>query len=155
MYYSPSLYRVCLSIVQGCHLCQIIKPGNARLPPVVPSKTAEFPMNIFAIDFFTVPSYRNYKTVLIGADHFSGFIITKACKSESSSEETTFLSDVFSKFGSPITIKSDNGTSLLRARPVRHLLALWGVEVATLSLAYTPIHNGKVERSIRAFRALV
>ena len=81
MYYSPSLYRVCLSIVQGCHLCQIIKPGNARLPPVVPSKTAEFPMNIFAIDFFTVPSYRNYKTVLIGADHFSGFIITKACKS--------------------------------------------------------------------------
>ena len=155
MYHSTVLNKTCISIINGCHICQLIKPSNSRLPPLVPSQTAQFPMNVFALDFFTVPPFRGFKTVLIGIDHFSGFIVTRACRSESASEVTSFLSDVFSKFGAPITIKSDNGTSLLRARPVRSLLALWGVEVATLSLAYTPVHNGKVERSIRAFRSLV
>ena len=155
LYFSPKLHKTCLSIVQGCHLCQLIKPGNARLPPLVPSKTASFPMNIMAMDFFTVPPFKGYSTVLIGIDHFSGFIFTRACKSESSSEVVNFLSKIFANFGSPICIKSDNGTSLLRSKPVRNLLALWGVEVATLSLPYTPVHNGKAERSIRAFRALV
>ena len=155
LYFSPKLQKTCLSIVQGCHLCQLIKPGNARLPPLVPSKTASFPMNVMAIDFFTVPPFKGYSTVLIGIDHFSGFIFTQACKSESASEVIKFLSHIFANFGSPICLKSDNGTSLLRSRQVKHLLALWGVEVATLSLPYTPVHNGKVERSIRAFRALV
>ena len=155
IYHSVVLNKTCVSIINGCHICQLVKPSNSRLPPLVPSQTAQFPMNIYAIDFFTVPPFRGFKIVLIGIDHFSGFIMTRACKSESASEVTSFLSDIFSKFGAPIIIKSDNGTSLLRARPVRSLLALWGVEVATLSLAYTPIHNGKVERSIRSFRSLV
>ena len=112
-------------------------------------------MNIMAMDFFTVPPFRGYFTVLIGIDHFSGFIFKRACKSESSSEVVNFLSKIFANFGSPICIKSDNGTSLLRSKPVRNLLALWGVEVGTLSLPYTPDHNGKAERAIRAFRALI
>ena len=155
LYHSPTLNKTCISITQGCHICQLVKPGNSRLPPLVPSKTASFPLNIFAIDFCKVPSYKGFTHILIGIDHFSGFIITRACRSESATEVTSFLSNVFANFGSPITIKSDNGTSLLKAKPVRNLLALWGVEVASLSLAYTPVHNGKVERSIRAFRALV
>ena len=155
LYHSPKLLKYCQDITSGCHLCQLIKSGTSRLPPLVPSKTASYPMNILAIDFFTVPSYKGFKTVLIGVDHFSGFIFTRACRSESSPEVVAFLQDIFSKFGSPISIKSDNGTSLLRSRSVRNLLALWGVENATLSLAYTPVHNGKVERQIRAFRALV
>ena len=155
LYHSPTLYKTCISIIQGCHICQLVKPGNSRLPPLIPSQTASFPLNIFAIDFCKVPSFKGFTHVLIGVDHFSGFIITKACRSESAAEVTSFLSNVFANFGSPITIKSDNGASLLKARPVRNLLALWGVEVASLSLAYTPVHNGKVERAIRSFRALV
>ena len=155
LYHSPTLSKTCISITQGCHVCQLVKPGNSRLPPLVPSKTAQFPMNIMAVDFCKVPSFKGFTHVLMGIDHFSGFLWTRACRSESATEVTSFLSNIFANFGSPITIKSDNGASLLRARPVKNLLALWGVEIASLSLAYTPVHNGKVERSIRAFRALV
>ena len=103
-------------------------------------------MNIMAMDFFTVPPFRGYSTVLIGIDHFRGFIFTQACKSESSLEVVNFLSKIFANFGSRICIKSDNGNNQL---------ALRGVEVATLSLPYTPVNNGKAERAIRAFCALI
>jgi hypothetical protein len=42
LYHSPTLNKTCISIIQGCHICQLVKPGNSRLPPPRPQQNGKF-----------------------------------------------------------------------------------------------------------------
>ena len=50
-------------------------------------------MNVFALGFGKVQSLKGFTHVLIGNDYFSGFIKTKACRSQSVIEVTSFSSN--------------------------------------------------------------
>ena len=154
LYYAPRMATFCKQLTSACHLCQLMKSGNARLPPISPKPQSSFPLHGLGLDFCSVPPFRGFKFVLIAVDLFSGFVFTKPCKTEAAHEVTTLLSKIFAVHGPPIFLKSDNGTGLLRSSAVKTFLSKWGVENISLSLAYAPIHNPKVERCVKSLRAL-
>ena len=155
IYYSPKLSQKIGQLTSGCHLCQINKPNNLRLPPLIQSRLALYPNSQYCLDFCHVPHIHGFKLILICIDAFSGFLFTRPCKSENSAEVCNLLKSIFRIFGPPKCIKSDNGSSLLRSKQVKSFLALWGVEKISLSLPFSPTHNAKCERTIRSIRALI
>ena len=155
MYYAPGLSTKTKLLTDGCHLCQVMKASTSRNPPLVATTMALFPMKCLAMDFFHTTPVHGYRHVLLGVDMFSGFCFTRACKSESSTEVVNFLENIFKTLGAPISLKSDNGSSLIRNKNVRQLLASWGVEEVSLSLPYSPVHNSKAERSVKSMRSLI
>ena len=155
IYFSPKLSSKIGLLTAGCHLCQINKPNNLRLPPLIQSRLALYPNSQYCLDFCHVPHVHGFKLILICIDAFSGFLFTRPCKSENSMEVCTLLKSIFRIFGPPKCLKSDNGSSLLRSKQVKSFLALWGVEKISLSLPFSPTHNAKCERTIRSIRALI
>ena len=155
LYFSPKMAQKIGLLTSGCHLCQINKSNNLRHPPLIQSKLALFPNSQYALDFCHVPTYKGYKLILICIDSFSGFLFTRPCRAENSTEVCNLLRDIFRIFGPPYSLKSDNGSSLLRSKTVKSFLALWGVEKVSLSLPFSPTHNSKAERSIKSIRALI
>ena len=155
IYFSPKLSSKIGLLTAGCHLCQINKPNNLRLPPLIQSRLALYPNSQYCLDFCHVPHVHGFKLILICIDAFSGFLFTRPCKSENSMEVCALLKSIFRIFGPPKCLKSDNGSSLLRSKQVKSFLALWGVEKISLSLPFSPTHNAKCERTIRSIRALI
>lgn len=60
------------------------------------------------IDFQSLPDVE-YKWLLVYQDHFSKFIQLRPLKAKSSVEVAQSLVDIFSIFGVPMILQSDNG----------------------------------------------
>ena len=66
---------------------------------------ASRPWQKVGIDLF----YYNGKNFIIAVDYFSGFIEVEILHSTTSNDVTKFLSKLFSRYGLPETVISDNG----------------------------------------------
>ena len=83
-------------------------------------------------------------------DSASGFTMWRRLRSETAKEVTGQFHELFSEFGSPESILTDNGT-VYRSRDLELLLQHW--EVAhDFSCAYRPQGNGTVERVHRTVK---
>ena len=79
----------------------------------------------------------------------------RKCKTEGAQEVISLLTSIFSPVGPALTLTSDNGSTLLRNQAVKSFLATWGVQSVSLSLPYSPLHNARAERDIKAFHNLM
>ena len=154
-YYSKNLSKKIKDLIGSCHLCQIFKSHNTRSPPISPGEFPSHPMQTLSLDYFSVPPSHGFKYILLAIDRFSGYIFTKPCKNESADDVCEFLETIFSQAGPAITVTSDGGSTLTKNKKVKDLLSKWGVQKISTSLPYSPIHNSKAERAIRAFRHLM
>ena len=107
------------------------------------------------LDYFSVPPRDGFKFIFIALDRFSGFIFVRKCKTEGAQEVISLLTSILSIVGPALTLTSDNGSTLLRNRAVKSFIATWGVQSISLSLPYSPLHNARAERAIKAFRNLM
>lgn len=86
-------------------------------------------------------------------DSASGFTMWRELRSESAREICSHLQQLFSEFGPPASLMSDNGT-VFRSRELVALLQKWDV-LQELTCAYRPQGNGTVERVHRSVKRTV
>lgn len=90
---------------------------------------------------------------LTAIDIASKFVIWRPLTDESAREVTQQMTQIFSEFGPPKSIMSDNGT-VFRSRMVKELLDDWEVN-HVLTCAYRSQGNSVVERSHRTVKRTV
>lgn len=87
-----------------------------------------------------------FTTLLVVIDVFTGFILLRAVKTSSAEIVAHELWDIFSTFGLPKIIQSDNGPEFTND-VLRALVKVTGIDHRLIS-PYNPRADGKVERSI-------
>lgn len=137
--------RLVRRVVSRCHVC-------ARIDPAC----------FYRYEHGHIQDSRCWDRLAVDITHFdhvpylsvidvaSKFTIWRALRNESADEVVKNLRSIFSEFGPPRTILSDNGTSF-RAAPMHDFLRQWEVS-HELSGAYRPQGNSVVERVHRTVK---
>ncbi len=102
--------------------------------------------SIWSMDFTRPPKPVDgiYRYILTVRDLASGnCLLWLPCEGETSSVARDALESLFKAHGSPLVIKSDNGSAFISGE-ISMLLAMYGV-VHLLTPPYTPQYNGEVE----------
>jgi hypothetical protein len=99
------------------------------------------------------PSPDGFNTLLVVIDVFTGFILLRALKTTSAELVAHALWDIFSIFGIPKIIQSDNGPEFVNDT-IRALVKLTGMDHRLIS-PYNPRADGKVERSIGTVMGII
>lgn len=135
-------------VVHGCQQCSRVDPSSRFLYDHGKIVATEV-WDKIAVDLTHVDD-RPYLSII---DIFTGYTIWARLNNESGSEVTKQLLKVFSAFGPPNCVLSDNGT-VFRGRDYLELLLEWEVK-SQLSCAYRSQGNGMVERVHRTIKRSV
>lgn len=137
--------RMVRKVVSRCQRCARIDPAQT-----------------FKWDHGTIGADRSWERLSADITHFRGrpyltvidvasrFTIWRPLRNESSTEVSVHLLSIFSEFGPPERLLTDNGC-VFRSREVKELLKEWEV-VSELSCAYRPQGNAIVERVHRTVK---
>ena len=87
-----------------------------------------------------------FTAMLVIVDHFTGFALLRSMTTTSAHEVAQQLFDVFTTFGPPRILQSDNGPEFVND-VIRALVKLTGLDHRLIS-PYNPRADGKVERTI-------
>jgi hypothetical protein len=146
-YYWPSVFRDSYKFVQACIECQKFV-GKEKfyvmpLQPVLP----DFPFSKWGLDFIgpiNPSSSVGHIFILTTTDYFTSGLKQFLSNMHKMSKVISFLeSNIFSRFGLPIEIISDNGPTFISGK-LTQFLNKFGVKHFTSS-TYYPQGNGQVE----------
>ena len=149
--YWPGICKDIEDLVTSCVLCQKHQPSQPKEPlePLM-SNIPSIPWHTLGTDLFTHEG-ENY---LIISDYHSKFPIIEALGKDSSSNKVAKLtSKMFSIFGVPNTIISDNGPQF-QGTVYQQMLKNYGITHITSS-PHHPQSHGFIERSIRTVKSLL
>ncbi|KAJ9552763.1 hypothetical protein OSB04_016808 [Centaurea solstitialis] len=152
---TPTLHRDCHDFVKSCDECQ--RSGNIF-------RRNEMPLNgILEIELFDVwgidfmgpfPVSNNCSYILVAVDYVSKWVEAMACHSNDAKTVVKFLQkQIFTRFGTPRALISDEGTHFLNTL-LEELLLKYNIQhrVAT---AYHPQTNGLAELSNREIKGIL
>ena len=89
--------------VQACPICQKTSPHNRE--PLIGTPLPTHPWERIALDLFELKG----STYLVAVDYYSRFVEVEKLSSTTSSSVITKLKSMFSRFGIPVEVISDNG----------------------------------------------
>ena len=143
--YWPRMDRDIGKIVRECQGCQLA----AKAPPVQiqPWPKTDTPWTRLHIDY-TGPLNGHYFLVVV--DSFTKWPEVFKCKHPTSTSTIDALRLLFSRFGVPKTIVSDNGTQFTSKEFEEFCKAL-SIEHLTIAI-YDPRSNGLAERFVDTFK---
>ncbi len=128
-------------LVSSCYACNKFKKAKAK-EPLMPREIPCEPWQMIGMDLF---QFRNNIHLLI-IDYFSKFIEVIKLQSTDASSVINVLKNVFSRYGIPETVCSDNGPQFDNYL-IREFAKNWNFKHETSS-PYWPQSNGMVERYI-------
>ena len=130
-------------VVSTCSICAEVKPRfNKNIGTLI---KATMPFERLAMDFKgPIPSSTKNKYILTIIDEYSRFPFAYACTDMSTETIIKHLSDIFSTFGMPAMIYTDQGSSFMSAG-IKDFLHSKGISTSRSS-PYNPKGNGQVER---------
>jgi hypothetical protein len=139
-YYWPSIFRDSYNFSRSCDRCQKFswKKHLFTMPlqPVLP----EFPFSKWGLDFISLinpPSSAGQVFILTTTDYFTKWTQAIPLKHSQDEQVISFLeTNIFSKFGLPLEIITDNDRAFISTK-LTQFLAKLGVKHFT-SLAYYP-----------------
>uniref|UniRef100_A0A3B3CC70 Gypsy retrotransposon integrase-like protein 1 n=1 Tax=Oryzias melastigma TaxID=30732 RepID=A0A3B3CC70_ORYME len=156
LYWWPGMDDQVTQHVKGCQLCQSCdKTALPAAAPLVPVPFPSLPWEKVAIDvvgpFETAVWDCRYAITMV--DYHSKWPEVGFAASVTSETVISFLSSVFSRFGNPQTVVSDNGSqftsaefaAFLRSRDIKHIR----------TSVYHPAANGAVERFHRVLKSCI
>ena len=147
-YIWPNLRKDCEQYVGSCSAClrtTICKQGYHPQTSLL----ASLPMDHVAIDLVgPLPECTNYVYILVCIDVFTRFIFLRPLKDKSAHSVSAALLEVFSLFGPPKILQSDNGTEFAN-QVIEALLTSLNTEMR-FTTPYHPQGNGIAERAVRA-----
>jgi transposase InsO family protein len=146
-YYWPSIFQDSYDFSRSCDKCQkfVGKEHLSAMPlqPVLP----DFPFLKWGLDFIgpiNPPSSAGQVFLLTTKDYFTKWIEVVPLKHSRDEHVISFLeTNIFSTFGIPLEIVTDNGLAFIYAK-LTQFLAKLGVKHFTSS-AYYPQENWKAE----------
>jgi hypothetical protein len=146
-YYWPSIFCDSYVFSRSCDKCQKLA-GKERLStmplqPVLP----EFPFSKWGLDFIgpiNPPSSAGQVFILTATNYFSKWVEVVPLKHSTHDQVISFLeNNIFSRFGLPLEIITENGPAFISTK-LTQFLAKLGVKNFTSS-AYYPQGNGQTE----------
>lgn len=152
-FYWPGMGKEIREYVLSCDLCKNIKDTtHAKRTPMGSPKVASRPWEIISVDFVgDFPrSKKGNKAILTVSDWFSKYILAFPMKSQNAKAIVTFLEEsVFSVFGVPATIITDNG-SQFKSGVFRNLLYEYKI-----SQRLNPRYHSQVNPVERVHKVLI
>ncbi|XP_058725897.1 uncharacterized protein LOC131597204 [Vicia villosa] len=153
--YWPTLFKDAQSIVKECDRCQ--RTGNISKRNQMPQKgILEVELfDVWGIDFMGPfpPSFgKNY--ILVAVDYVSKWVEAVALPTNDAKVVVNFLkNNIFSRFGVPRALISDEGTHFLN-KLMENLLKKYNVK-RKIATAYHPQTSGQVEVSNRQIKQIL
>ena len=154
-FYWPSLFKDAHQFVSTCDKCQ--RMGNISRkdePPMHPILEVEL-FDLWGIDFMgPFPASYNNLYILLAVDYVSKWVEAIPTRTNDAKVMAQFLrSNIFSRFGTPRALITDNGTHFCN-KVIDKVLQKYGVRHHT-SLAYHPQSNGQAEVSNREIKYIL
>ena len=154
-FYWPSLFKDAHQFVSNCDKCQ--RMGNISRkdePPMHPILEVEL-FDLWGIDFMgPFPASYNNLYILLAVDYVSKWVEAIPTRTNDAKVVAQFLrSNIFSRFGTPRALITDNGTHFCN-KVIDKVLQKYGVRHRT-SLAYHPQSNGQAEVSNREIKYIL
>ena len=154
-FYWPSLFKDAHQFVSTCDKCQ--RMGNISRkdePPMHPILEVEL-FDLWGIDFMgPFPASYNNLYILLAVDYVSKWVEVIPTRTNDAKVVAQFLrSNIFSRFGTPRALITDNGTHFCN-KVIDKVLHKYGVRHRT-SLAYHPQSNGQAEVSNREIKYIL
>ena len=154
-FYWPSLFKDAHQFVSTCDKCQ--RMGNISRkdePPMHPILEVEL-FDLWGIDFMgPFPASYNNLYILLAVDYVSKWVEAIPTRTNDAKVVAHFLrSNIFSRFGTPRALITDNGTHFCN-KVIDKVLQKYGVRHRT-SLAYHPQSNGQAEVSNREIKYIL
>ncbi|GAA5845930.1 hypothetical protein JCM11251_007340 [Rhodosporidiobolus azoricus] len=145
-FYWPKMSPDVLTRIKACSQCQHFgrQVFRSKLHPISVLK----PMQMLSMDYLSLPEHSKggFKSVLVVIDYFSRYIWAFKFKGAGTGLKTTnALEKLFTTFGRPEVLMSDNGSHFVN-QTVEDFLKENGVE-QQVTPAYSPHTNGLVERA--------
>ncbi|CAF3478531.1 unnamed protein product [Rotaria sp. Silwood2] len=113
--------------ISGCHECKLkrTKPKNSSKLVLRPIISNDFNARgqVDLIDMQSCPD-GHFKFILNYQDHFTKFCILRPLKTKTAVEVAFHLLDIFTTFGAPIILQSDNGREFV-AKIIEELSNMW------------------------------
>ena len=154
-FYWPSLFKDAHQFVSTCDKCQ--RMGNISRKdesPMHPILEVEL-FDLWGIDFMgPFPASYNNLYILLAIDYVSKWVEAIPTRTNDAKVVAQFLrSNIFSRFGTPRALITDNGTHFCN-KVIDKVLTKYGVRHRT-SLAYHPQSNGQAEVSNREIKYIL
>ena len=154
-FYWPSLFKDAHQFVSTCDKCQ--RMGNISRkdePPMHHILEVEL-FDLWGIDFMgPFPVSHNNLYILLAVDYVSKWVEAIPTRTNDAKVVAHFLrSNIFSRFGTPRALITDNGTHFCN-KVIDKVLHKYGVRHRT-SLAYHPQSNGQAEVSNREIKYIL
>ena len=154
-FYWPSSFKDAHRFVSTCDKCQ--RMGNISRndePPMHPILEVEL-FDLWGIDFMgPFPASYNNLYILLAVDYVSKWVEAIPTRTNDAKVVAQFLrSNIFSRFGTPRALITDNGTHFCN-KVIDKVLQKYGVHHRT-SLAYHPQSNGQAEVSNREIKYIL
>jgi len=149
--YWPGVDHYVKSFVKSCHECRVVK-GRTQWPDLEVRQVEPIPFQVVAIDHAgPLPTSRyGRKYILVAVDMFSGYPAAVPVASLKKDITAKALIQIFSIFGWPRTILSDNGGSF-RNDVLDELCRLSGVK-HRFTITRHPQANGAAERLVKTIK---
>ena len=154
-FYWPTLFKDAHQFVSTYDKCQ--RMGNISRkdePPMHPILEVEL-FDLWGIDFMgPFPASYSNLYILLAADYVSKWVEAIPTRTNDAKVVAQFLrSNIFSRFGTPRALITDNGTHFCN-KVIDKVLQKYGVRHHT-SLAYHPQSNGQAEVSNREIKYIL
>ena len=129
-----------LQTAQSCNVCQTFSNSQER-KTLMPHEVPQGPWEKLAIDFFEFQS----NSYLLIADYYSRFPVIRKVRSTTASATIDILKQVFSEYGVPKTVMSENGPQFASQYCFDHI---------TSSPRYAQ-SNGIIERMVQTVKPCI
>ena len=155
IYTWPRASRQVTQFVRQCLLCQKHKANNKRADGLVRMAPLDFPWRSISIDLIgPMPrSARQARFALVIVDLFSGWLEVFPIRTANEKTIATILvNELFSRYGSPNCIRSDNGSVFL-SKVVREIYRKFRIKPSV-----TPVYSPKgnyVERANKELKRMI
>ncbi|CAL8085376.1 unnamed protein product [Orchesella dallaii] len=151
--YWVGMHEEIFAYIRSCPTCQIVKNPSSKPHGNLQSNKVHGPWDMLAIDLVgPLPITKNRKTqILCVVDHFTKWVELFAIRDAKAHTICKILeAEVFSRWGSPATLLSDNATNF-RGKTFETLCRSWNVK-HKFTTTYHPQANmsERVNRNIRA-----
>ena len=154
-FYWPNLFKDAHQFVSTCNKCQRMGSISRKDEPPMHTILEVELFDLWGMDFIGLfpPSFNNLY-ILLAVDYVSKWVEVISTYINDASVVAQFLrSHIFSRFGTPRALITDNGTHSCN-KMIDKVLHKYGVRYRT-SLAYHPQTNGQAEVSNREIKSIL
>ena len=141
-FFWPGVTEAVSGFVKKCRTCSLVRPKFTD--PTASPMLTKCPMEVLACDFTELPSSSGFRYLLVIIDVFSRYPMAFPLRDMTTKSVIEKFSEVFSQFGFPDAILSDQG-SQFESREFLQFLEKFHIKKLRTN-AYHPAGNGLCER---------